>query len=407
MSELATQFDPLGKAQMADPYAFYTLARQQEPFYTERVLDRGVYVVTRYKDIMDILSQPEVFSSRDALHPLVEWAPQTFGVLAHGFSPTPIHISSDGANHRRFRAPLERAFSRKRVNTIETLIRDHANTLLDGFMNDRSTDIISRFAYPLPLEVILLLFGLPKGDLESVKMWCDDWLALVSSWLHAEQQVACAESVVEFQRYMARLIEERRAHPRESDLVSDMIQHVERGQVPLSTAELVHSLGGILLAGHETSTNMIGNGLAFLLSQREHWVALCEHPDRIPAYLEELLRYDTPAQTFFRTATKQTAVGGVAIPAHALILIIFGAAHRDEHHFNEADHFCPNREEKSFVFGYGQHYCVGATLAKLEGRIAFETLTQRLPTLHLEEKQDYGHIETLMFRGFRRLKVAW
>ena len=408
MSLLDALYHPLGQEQLTDPYPLYEQARRQEPvFYTERIVGQGVYVVTRYDDIMTILTRPEIFSSKDALHPLVEWDPQTFEVLSHGYQPSAIHINSDGEAHTRFRAPLAKALSAARMHALVPLIRAHAQSLIDSFIEDHSTDIIARFAYPLPLEVILSLFHLPEEDMQRVKRWCDDWLALVSSPLGAEQQVTCAQSVVAFQHYMARLIETRRNHPQSNDLVSEMIQHVEPGQAVLSEAELIHSLGGVLLAGHETSTNMIGNGLAFLLSHREHWVALCENPGRIPDYLEEVIRYDSPAQTFFRTTTRATRIGGVDVPAEALILVVFGSAHRDEQHFHDANHFSPNRTEKNFVFGFGRHFCVGATLAKIEGKIAFELLTQRLPGLQLEANQDFKHVETLMFRGLAQLFVAW
>ena len=403
-------FQPLSNEQLENPYPVYTLARNQEPiFYSPQLLgDTGAWVVTRYDDTLAVIGQPEIFSSKDALRPVMTWTQETYMELMKGYPPVPMHINGDGVNHLRFRRPLNRFFSAASIKTLEPFIRARATALADAFANQYHAEMISQFAYPLPLEVILSIVGIPKEDLKDTKQWTDDWLALVSSPLPPERQVACARSLVAFQHYLANIIHERRTHPRENDIVTDMIQYVEPGQEPLNETEIVNSLGGLILAGHETTTNLIGNGLALLLEHPERWQTICARPDQIPQVVEEILRYDAPVQTFLRTTTQEVTVGNVRIPADAMVLVVYGSANRDETKFAYADQFIPQREDnRHLAFGYGKHFCAGALLARTEANIAFEILSQRFPTLRLAAPQKFRHAMTLMFRGYQRLDVEW
>jgi cytochrome P450 len=400
---LGEAYQPFGE-QLEDPYPFYARARQQEPVFYSELLQ--AYIVTGYDDIVSILNQPELFSSRDTLRPLVTFSPRVFAELSKGYPFVPIHVNNDGKEHLRFRTPLSKALAPARIRAWEPLIRERANALVDTFINDRYAEMITQFAYPLPLEVILTLFGIPKEDMADTKRWSDDLLAFTSSQLSEELQVKCARSVVAFQHYLAQLVKERRNDPKD-DVISAMVA-TQPGERPFDDAELVNVLSGTLLAGHETTTNLIGNGLLLLLEHPEHWQRLCDHPERIPLALEEILRYDSSVQTFFRTTTRQVTVGGVVIPAETLLLLVFGSANRDETQFPDAQTFdiqrSPNRH---LAFGHGVHFCVGVALARLEGRIAFETLTKRLPSLRLVPHQRLSHVPTLMFRGYQRLEVEW
>ena len=407
-AQLAQAYCPFDPKHLENPYAFYAHARQQPAFAMKTLLEDGttVFVVTRFEDAHFILSHPELFSSRDTLRPITSWSPEALAVLAQGYAPTPIHINTDGEAHKRFRKPLSQAFLPARIAALEPSIRSHAHTLLDKCEQGQRFDMITDFAYPLTLDIILSLFHLPAEDRTQAKHWCDQWLALVSARLAAEEQVVAAQEVVAFQHYLAKIIQHRTAEPLPDDLISDLT-HTVGDQTPFSLAELVNMLSGLLLAGHETSTNMIGNALVYLLSHREHWQTICQHPEQIPVYLEELLRYDTPAVSFFRTALVETTVGSVAIPTNALLLLVFGSTNRDESIFQQADEFRPGRPERHMVFGRGPHFCLGASLARLEGCIALETVSQRCPDLSLVPTQALNHTKNLMFRGFEQVSVQW
>jgi cytochrome P450 len=180
------------------------------------------------------------------------------------------------------------------------------------------------------------------------------------------------------------------------------------GEEPLSEAELIHSVAGVILAGYETTTNLIGNGLVLLLEEPTRWQALCEHPDRIPLTIEEVLRYQDPVPGFIRTTTKEVTVAGVVMPAGTKLFLLYSSANRDETQFLFADQFdMQRRPNRHLAFGYGGHFCVGAPLGRLEGRIAFETLTQRLPSMRLVPNQELSHVPNLIHYGYHRVEVQW
>lgn len=399
---LGTAFDPFAE----DPYPFYRKAREEEPITFVPELD--AWIVTSYKEIQRILLQPEIFSSRDTLTSPVQFSQRALEELVHGYLPVPIVLNSDGEEHTRFRVPLTKAFAPARIRALEPFIRSVAHKLIDAFFPARRTDIVSQFAYPLALEVVLTLLGIPSQDIERTRQWSQDWLMLMSVQLEEEAQVKCAQSTVAFQRYLAGLINERRNSPQD-DLLSSLILYASgEEQEPLTETELVITLQGLILAGHESTTNMIGTGLLLLLERSERWRTLCEHPEYIPSTVEEILRYDAPIQMFARTTTCEVTVGGVTLPEEASLLLIYGSGNRDEAVFPQAEEFHLQRAPNHHLaFGHGVHFCVGAALARLEGRIAFEVLCQRLPNLRLVPGQVLTHIPTLLFRGYERIEVEW
>lgn len=397
---LGNAFDPFAE----DPYAFYRLARDEEPVTFSPGLQ--AWIVTSYKYIQQILLQPETFSSRDTLTSPVIFSQRALEELIQGYLPVPIVLNSDGIDHTRFRVPLTKAFAPARIRALEPFVREVAQTLVDAFISTQRTDIVSQFAYPLALEAVFTLLGIPRKDIERTRQWSQDWLMLMSVQLEEEIQVACAKSTVAFQQYLADLVAERRMTPQD-DLISSLILYAS-GEDPLTETELVITLQGLILAGHESTTNMIGTGLLLLLEQPERWRLLCDHPEYIPSTVEEILRFDAPIQMFARTATREVTLGGVTLPEDAALLLIYGSGNRDEAVFAQADEFQLQRTPNHHLaFGHGVHFCVGAALARLEGRIAFEVLCQRLPHLRLVPGQKLTHIPTLLFRGYERLEVAW
>jgi cytochrome P450 len=400
---LGAAFNPFAE----DPYPFYAKARREEPVMFSPDLD--AWIVTRYEDIQSILLQPEKFSSRNTLTSPVKFHPRTLEELVKGYLPLPIVLNSDGAEHTRFRVPLMKAFAPARIRNLEPFVREVAHRLINAFIDNdnHQTDIISQFAYPLALEVVLTLLGVPKQDIEQTRQWSHDWLMLMSVQLDEEQQIIAAKSTVAFQHYLADLVIARRSIPQD-DLISTLpLSHVP-GVEPLIEAELVILLQGLILAGHESTTNMIGTGTLLLLEHPEHWQQLCEHPEYIPQTVEEILRFDAPIQMFARETTQEVTLGGVTLPEEAQLLLVYGSGNRDEAIFAHADEFQLRRSPNHHLaFGHGVHFCVGAALARLEGRIAFEILCQRLPGLRLSPEQALTHIPTLLFRGYEQLMVEW
>jgi cytochrome P450 len=387
-----------------NPFPFYSRARKEEP--VTFCSDLNSWLVTRYDDIQSVLLQPEIFSSRNSLSFEVTFYPQTFQELMKGFPPVPIIFNSDGADHDRFRGPLKRAITPARVKALEPFIRKTANTLVDAFINKRQAEIMNEFAYPLVLLSIHKLLGIPEQDIELTRRWSHDGLILNTMQLDEEGQVACARSIVAFQHYLAGLIGEKKKKPQD-DVISLLIADVP-GEEPLSEAELVYILNGLILPGNKNPANMIGTGVQILLEETERWRTINEHPEYIPQAVEEIVRFDGPIRAFGRITTQEVTLGGVTLPENAPLLLIYGSGNRDETAFANADEFQLERDPKQHLaFGQGIHYCVGAPLARLEGRIAFEVLTQRLPHLRLVPDQEFVHAPILNFRGYERLEVEW
>src|SRR5260370_15921173 len=282
---LGMLYHPLRGEQLENPYPFYARARQEEPIFFSPELD--TWVVTRYEDVLSILNQPHLFSSKNALRPVVKFSPAVLAELSKGYPLVPNAIDSDGKEHVRFRSAVSKAFVPKRIRQLEPFIREVATSLVDAFIEDHQSEFISQFAYPLPLEVVLLMIGVPKEDMALAKEMSDSLSMLVNSPLPEEQQVECARGFVSFQHYFIRLVNERRRAPRE-DLLSDLLE-TPPGERPFDEAQLAHLLSSMVVAGHQTVTHLIGKGIALFLPASERWEALCAHAQPHPHALEEIL----------------------------------------------------------------------------------------------------------------------
>ncbi len=398
----AQNFQPFVNPQLDDPYPIYKQARTEEPVFYSPVL--GGYVLTRYDDILAVLKDPARFSSADNLKPIVQPPPEVINVLRQGFSFIADLVNSDGEQHKRLRAPFQKLFAPEKLQAMEPAIRAIANRLVDRFIQDGHVDIIHAFAHPLPLEVILTYYGVPLELMEDLKRWCQDVSSLTNGYLPPDQQLECARSFVSLQHTLADLIEQRRVHP-ENDLISNILDS------DLTLNELVIVLCGLILAGHVTTSDLIGNGLKVMVEQPQLWRSLCDNPARISAAVEEALRYDAPVPGMTRTATEDVAISDVAIPKGSRLFLMYGSANRDEAQYAESDSFdldrFRNTTSNHLAFGHGVHRCIGSNLALREARIAFEVLAERLPNLRLVPNQVLSRTPILSNRGFTNLQVEW
>jgi cytochrome P450 len=403
---LGADYHPFLPEQLENPFPFYELLRQEEPIAFSPEI--GAWLVTRYSDVRAVLSQHEIFSSGDIKRPMTTLAPATIAILQKGYYPmVPSAVNSDGLNHRRFREPYVKALVASRIAGYEQYIRDTCNHLVDLFINDGHVEVISQFAYPMTLEVILHFMGIPQERMADAKQWGSDLMTLICLPLSEERQLECAQGLVAFQHYIAELIAERRQAPRE-DLISEMISYQVPGAPPLATEELISALCGFLMAGQKTPIDMYGNGLALLLNPVTRWQTLCAQPEIIPSTVEEILRYDGPVQALSRTTTCAVTLGDISLPAGARMLVICGSGNRDEAQFPNAHEFDMRRAPtRHLAFGHGSHFCVGAPLARLMGHVVFAILAQRLLNMRLSPHQQLAHVPALQFRGYRRLEIEW
>ena len=395
------EYQPFSEEQLDNPYKFYRRARNEEPIFYSDLLN--AYVITRYDDVLEILKNPKVFSSAKSLQAIGEFSPEVITELRQGF-PVVSLISSDGDEHKRLRSPLQKAFAPRRLIKAEESIRATANQLVDNFIHNGAVDIMSEFAHPLPLEVILKMYKVPLDKMQLVKKAGNSTSALFSTPLTLECQIECARNYVALQNYLASLIEARRSAPGD-DLISELQSS------DLTLPEQVLLLCEIVIAGHKTTASLIGTAIKLLVENSHIWQSLHENPALIPTAVEEVLRYDTSAPTMIRVTTQETTLSGVTIPEDSRVLLLYGSANRDSKQYENSDNFDINRFQDTptnhLAFSHGKHHCLGYNLARRHAKVAIEILSSRIPNLRIVPNQELNHIPTLLDRGYQNLKLEW
>lgn len=403
---LGAIFNPLAPDQLEDPYPVYARARREQPVFHARLLD--AWVVTRYADVAAVLRDPARFSSVGSLEAKTTLPPEATAVLRAGYLEFQSLVQSDPPDHTRVRNVFNKALSPPRINALEPFVRAVADELLDGFAGDGEADLVDRFAFPLPGIVIGRLLGVPRDDVPQLKQWSNAKQVLLSATESPERLAACAHEFLALQRYFIEHLERRAAAPRD-DLLTLLVPAALGGSAPLTMQEAVCNAIDLLAAGHETTTDLIGNGLALLLAHPEALARLRAAPDLWPDALDEMLRFDAPVRGLFRRLTAPAEVGGVALPAGARLFLLYGSANRDEDAFPRADTFDLGRRSPTphLSFAKGIHFCVGNALARLEGRVAFERLLARLPNPRRHPSQPAQRRPYVLLRGFEHLPLSW
>jgi cytochrome P450 len=388
-TSLGESFDPLG-THLQDPYPFYEQARAEEPvFWSPRM---NAWVVTRYEDAFNVLRDTQRFSNANAIRTIDQPLPEVIQeVMKVGYPPQETAIiMADGDKHRIMRAPWARRFAPDRVTAAEPVMRARAAELVGAFADDGRADLMRQFANPLPVTVLVNLYGIEelKGEEELVAAGTEGLMALQANLVAPpEKQVEAARAFVRLVRRVAEVVKDRMAHPREDDLPTVALAAMAPDGPPLPLeleGEIVLNLAGNLLPGHETTSAQIGNGVRHLLTHRDQWELLCERPELIPNAVEEICRYDTGVPGMFRVAKTDVTIGGRQIPAGGELFLALISANRDEALCDRPNEFDITRSPtKHLTFGHGSHYCLGAETGRRELRIALETLTNQLPTLRL------------------------
>ena len=397
---LACEFRPF---ELADPFDFYARARAEQPvFFSEEL---GYWVVTRYADIHAIFKAPKVFSSENTQAPYKPRPAAVERVLDAGNFRAYSGLSGrQPPEHTRLRGIIAKAFTPRRTAVLEPQIRELTRSMLDRFAHLGEADLVVALTHELPALVIFRLLGIPDEDVPRVKEWAASRVYLNFGDAPVAEQVAHAENLVRYWRYCIELIEARRAAPQD-DLPSDLVRI---GDEEISLDEMAGLVYGQLTAGHETTSALLAGGIKELLEQRARWVELCEDPSLIPNAVEELLRLVTPVFAWKRRAKEAAVVGGVEIPAGGNVLLLLGSANHDDTVFADPACIDPRRENarSHLAFGHGIHFCLGASLARLEARVVLEELTARLPSMELEA-QTFDYPANTTFRAPVSVHVRW
>ncbi|MGH7934637.1 MAG: cytochrome P450 [Candidatus Binataceae bacterium] len=390
-------FNPWDPAYRANPYPYYKPLLAGPPRLLNLFIPMAL--IARWADAVPILRDHERFSSVPPHSPFIEERLRTFG-------DAPRIVFSDPPVHTRLRRVVSRAFTPRRIKELEPRIREFTSTLLDRVAGKGEFEVMADLANPLPVMVIAEMLGVPTGHYEQFKLWSD---AVIDSdntppGTPLPEHVKAAFKAL--REYFIEEIDKRRRNPGQ-DLVSVLVAASEEAE-KLSEEELIAFVVLLLLAGNETTTNLIGNGMLALGRNPEQFIRLRREPELMPRAIEEMLRYDCPVQSTARYPRIDVEVAGVKIAAGTPSFVIVAAANRDPAQFPNADTFDIARDPNDHLaFGDGIHYCLGASLARLEGAIAIGGALQRFPHLRLAEPDAPREYKGSYFlRGLSSLRLA-
>ncbi|SES49266.1 hypothetical protein SAMN04487818_1267 [Actinokineospora terrae] len=406
MTDQVGQTTLLSRAVMSDPYPAYARLRAESPVYYDEQLNG--WVLTRYDDVTAALRDHETFSSR------------RLGLLVAqrgGADPSPavarfLELAAhwmwmlDPPTHTRMRKLMNQGFTPRAVRLLEPMVQGIVDDLVDSMVERGEFDLMADFCFPVPALVICGLYGLPTEDAKLVTKWCDAIKVFVGAAPDLGGAQSAAEAVHEMIEYLTAIMEQRRVDPRD-DLVSRLVSADEDGE-RLGTDELVSNLLLLITASFETTIDMLGNGLAGLLTQRDQWELLKRDPGTIAGAVDEVIRWDGPVQLTHRLLTRDVRLRGEQLREGQLAYLMRGSANRDPERFADPDRIDVTRNDTGHVgLGLGVHYCIGAGLSRMEGRIALTELTTRLPELVLTEPERLNwRADNLQFRGLSDLRAS-
>jgi hypothetical protein len=395
-------FDP---ETLVCPYELYRRLRREEPVH--QVPGAGYFLVTRWEDVHAVALDPERFSSNLVAALFASAPPEVRAVRTAERGAVDVLATADPPAHTRQRTLVNRSFNAHRVARLERAIRMLARELVDAFRSAGRVEWMRQLAVPLPVSVIADVLELPRADVPCLKDWSDHGIALVSGTASEEELLAHARAVAELHEYLAERVSAEEADPG-TGVVGDLVRATRAGEERLTREEVRAILVQLLVAGNETTMGLIGSAAHLLAERPDLQRALRATPTRIPDFVEEVLRLESPFQGLFRVATEDTELGGVRIPAGARLLVLWGSANRDERVFSRADTLDVERPNltEHVAFGEGIHYCLGAPLARLETRIALEELLG-LPNLRLAPGYEPRWVPSVSMRRLVSLELAF
>lgn len=414
------QFDPFGEEMTKDPHSYYRRMRGQCPVFVSDsssdewlVSDEAakVFVVTTYGDLVDVLEHPDLYPSGNKTGP--EDPVEVTRELEAGIPKAKTLYESDPPGHTRLRSLIQQAWSPGRIKDSEPNMRAVADEVVDGFLADGQADLFADFSDRYVNRAILDFIGVPREDHDKIKYWDGLWVKVFIPGHPLEDQAAAAREIVEYQRYLEALFEDRRANPRD-DLLSSLVHAVTEDGESLTMGELVWGLMELYGAGYGNTTEAMANLVTLLLEERELWERLVAQPDLAEHAVEEGLRMDGPVQWLSREAARDTELAGVAIPKGSTVMVSYVSANRDPAHFPEPDRFDIDRRgvttsgAKHVAHGRGIHYCVGAGWSRSALRIGLRVLLERIPSLRLAPgfTAEY-HLPAPMIRCVTELRTTW
>lgn len=385
-----------------NPYPTYLKLQDESPVYWHK--PTGYFWLTRYEDVWQALHDPRFRSGRfDALLGNVPAQHQdAVKILRELLEPR--LLLTDGEQHTRLRSLITHAFSPRQIEQIRPVVQDTIGTLLDGIRGKNQIEVIGELADPLPSRIISRIIGLPQERFEEFKAWTNNIYAFIgiSAGNRGEQAVAAGHAARAVRKFLETEIEDRKQCPR-ADLLTVLTQAEEDGE-KLTHSEIIANIVGLLNAGHETTANLLGNGLYTLLQHPEVMTSLRVAPSRMASALEEIIRIESPVQILGRQLGEAVDLHGIRLSAGANVLLMVGAANRDPRAFEQPEHFALDRAgSRHLAFGFGSHFCIGAALARVIAEEFFRRVLSEWKSLSLAGPVQWRPFP--IFRGLSRLSI--
>jgi pimeloyl-[acyl-carrier protein] synthase len=383
----------VSKEFIGDPYEVLRRMRDEAPVYWSDSV--GGWMITRYDDVMTTFKHTKEYSNEGRLGRAAAHLPsnerQRLPVFEEHYRTIGL-LHSDPPDHTRLRKFTASAFNPSRIEAMRPRIAEITESLLDKCAQQGGMEVIGDLASALPVQVLCDLMGLAQGDQPLLRRWADQLLGFQGvNKPSLELLLAAQTAIVEIRAFLSAALEERRRQPRDDLLGAFVVSEREAvisegGAGGLNEREIINTCQTLLVAGHETTRSLIGNGLALLLSDRARWERLVDDPSLLRSAIEEVVRYESPVARQPRLLKHGTSLGGFDLQEGDLLFQMLNAANRDPGHFDDPDAFVIDRDPNKHVgFGFGTHFCIGAPLARVEGEVALRSLIQRFPTLTLAD----------------------
>ncbi len=417
---MSVVYDPFEPEWRPDPYPKYRELRDRAPVFFAP--EAGVWCVSRFDDVQTVLKSPQRFSSRAMFSmlmnngqdgpPPLSWALLRFiGRIAVRARLNPLTfptarnlIAEDGERHSTLRSIVNRGFTPRQIASRETRARAVVEQSMKKLDSGEPFDVMKDLAIPLPVTIIAEMLGIEPERLRDFKRWSDTVVRNASGPGRADPyNREFGTTMIELVNYVRKIARRRRQAPAD-DLISVIVAEQD-GETALSDREIIQFVLLLLVAGNETTTNLIGNAVTALLDHPEQLERVAADPSLVPAAIEETLRFDGPIQLVFRSTTEDVELSGTRIPKGQFVAPLIGSANRDERRFADPDRFDVGRDSRGHVgFGFGHHFCLGASLARLEARVALEALVPRLQRFE-RAASERTLVDSFLVRGPLRLEL--
>ena len=403
-------YNLLDPAVMAAPWEFYELLHKEQPVY--QMPETGIYVVTRYEDVMTVLKDTVTYSNVIlAMEALQGDNGRRYQEMLREKGWGHVHVlhRTDPPVHTQHRKLVDRVFTAERVKALVPQVEALAHQLVDKFIDRGECELIKDFALPLPGIILGEQLGLDKNEFARFQSWALAMLATSNEIMSEQRLREIADIELDAQHYLAKIFEERRANPT-GDLISDLVHAARDGEEPFTMHELQNLLNQLITGGYETTTSAIAHGLWLLIQNPDQLAKLRENPNLARRFVEEVLRIESPVQGIMRTVTTEATLGGQALKAGDTLIIRFGAANNDPAKFACPRQFNIERSNAAqhLAFGGGIHACLGQQLARQEILTGIQVLLARLENFELSrELPDPAYVFSLNFRPLKEMPIRF